>query len=117
MKLVRVVRRFPHSLAGVTACCPLSRYPCHTLETLPHDPLLEAVGLLQHEQHPTEGKTVAIRSTISFDDAYPPLRSFPQPRGWETLALLKEIGYPSGEIESLLAEGGAVANVEQQSGR
>jgi crotonobetainyl-CoA:carnitine CoA-transferase CaiB-like acyl-CoA transferase len=89
--------------------------PCHTLETLPHDPHLEVVGLLQYEQHPTEGKTVAIRSTISFDDAYPPLRSFTQPRGWETLAVLEEIGYSSGEIESLLAEGAAVANVEQQS--
>jgi hypothetical protein len=29
----------------------------------------------------------------------------------------EEIGYSSGEIESLLAEGAAVANVEQQSGR
>ncbi|MFL9901441.1 CoA transferase [Paraburkholderia fungorum] len=89
--------------------------PCHTLETLPHDPHLEAVGLLRYEQHPTEGKTVAIRSTISFDDAYPPLRSYSQPRGWETLAVLEEIGYSSSEIEGLLVEGAAVANVVQQS--
>lgn len=82
--------------------------PCHTLETLPHDPHLEAVGLLQYEEHPTEGKTVAIRPTISFDNAYPPLRSFSQPRGWETRALLEEIGFSSPEIKNLLADGAAL---------
>jgi crotonobetainyl-CoA:carnitine CoA-transferase CaiB-like acyl-CoA transferase len=84
--------------------------PCHTLETLPHDPHLQAVGLLQADEHPTEGKTVAIRSTISFDDAYPPLPSFTQPRGWDTRAVLEEIGYSAHEISGLLAEGTAIAS-------
>jgi crotonobetainyl-CoA:carnitine CoA-transferase CaiB-like acyl-CoA transferase len=88
--------------------------PCHTLETLPRDPHLEAVGLLRYEDHPTEGKTVAIRSTISFDNAYPTLRSYSQPKGWESCALLEEIGFTSSEIESLLAEGAVLASASRQ---
>jgi crotonobetainyl-CoA:carnitine CoA-transferase CaiB-like acyl-CoA transferase len=84
--------------------------PCHTLESLPRDPHLQAVGLLQQDQHPTEGRTVAIRSTISFDDAYPSLRPFAQPRGWETRKILEEIGYSAAEIADLLAEGAAVSS-------
>jgi crotonobetainyl-CoA:carnitine CoA-transferase CaiB-like acyl-CoA transferase len=84
--------------------------PCHTLETLPHDPHLTAVGLLQSDVHPTEGKTLAIRSTISFDESYPALPSFAQPRGWDTCSVLEEIGYSEGEIAALLDEGTAVAS-------
>ena len=85
--------------------------PCHTLETLPRDPHLEAVGLLQCDEHPTEGKTIAIRSTISFDNVYPALPSFAQPRGWDTLAVLEDIGYSPDDIAALLKEGAAVVNL------
>ncbi|WP_175687352.1 CaiB/BaiF CoA transferase family protein [Burkholderia multivorans] len=79
--------------------------PCHTLETLPHDPHLTAVGLLQKEMHPTEGKIFAIRPTISFDGEYPSVPSFAQPRGWETRAILKDIGYSNKEVDALLERG------------
>ncbi|MGJ7916125.1 CaiB/BaiF CoA transferase family protein [Massilia sp. LXY-6] len=84
--------------------------PCHTLDSLPRDPHLQAVGLLQHEDHPTEGKTIAIRSTISFDERYPPLQSCAQPRGWETGKLLEELGYSAAEIKDLLADGAVIAS-------
>jgi crotonobetainyl-CoA:carnitine CoA-transferase CaiB-like acyl-CoA transferase len=84
--------------------------PCHTLETLPHDPHLQAVGLIRSEEHPTEGKTAALRSTIRFDDAYPSMRTASQPRGWETRAVLEGAGYGNSEIEQLLAEGSALAS-------
>lgn len=83
--------------------------PCHTLETLPHDPHLEAVGLIGFEQHPTEGRTAAIRSSIRFEDAYPPRRSPAQPRGADTCELLREIGYEDDAIEALLSAGAAQA--------
>lgn len=81
--------------------------PCHTLESLRRDPHLEAVDLVRFEDHPTEGRTAAIRSTIRFGDDYPPLRSPSQPRGWETREVLEEIGCPATEIEALLADGAA----------
>jgi crotonobetainyl-CoA:carnitine CoA-transferase CaiB-like acyl-CoA transferase len=83
--------------------------PCHTLQTLPHDRHLEAVGLIDFEQHPTEGRTASIRSTIRFEDAYPARRSPAQPRGADTGALLQEVGYSSDEIANLLSAGAAHA--------
>jgi crotonobetainyl-CoA:carnitine CoA-transferase CaiB-like acyl-CoA transferase len=83
--------------------------PCHTLESLQRDPHLEAVGLIRFEEHPTEGKTAAIRSTIRFDQAYSPLRTPSQPHGWATRKILREIGYADNEIEELLSVGAAIA--------
>jgi crotonobetainyl-CoA:carnitine CoA-transferase CaiB-like acyl-CoA transferase len=83
--------------------------PCHTLETLQHDPHLEAVGLICFEEHPTEGKAAAIRSTIRFDETYSPRRTPSQPRGADTRKILEEIGYSMEEIEKLLSAGAAFA--------
>lgn len=83
--------------------------PCHTLETLPHDRHLEAVGLIGFEQHPTEGRTASIRSSLRVDDAYLPRRAPAQPRGADTHELLGELGYAPDEIEALLASGAAQA--------
>lgn len=82
--------------------------PCNTLESLPQDAHLKAVGLISAESHPTEGKVAAIRSTVRVDNGYPALRSPSQPKGWETHALLHEAGYTSEEIERLLGEGAAI---------
>jgi crotonobetainyl-CoA:carnitine CoA-transferase CaiB-like acyl-CoA transferase len=83
--------------------------PVHTLDTLPHDPHLRAVGLISYEQHPTEGRAAAIRSSLRVDDAYLPLRAAAQPRGADTRALLLEAGYAPDAIEALLASGAAQA--------
>lgn len=82
--------------------------PCHTLESLPNDEHLKAVGLIKTEQHPTEGTVAAIRTTIRFDDAYPPLRSPSQPKGWETRSVLLDAGYSPEEVTALLSEGAAI---------
>jgi crotonobetainyl-CoA:carnitine CoA-transferase CaiB-like acyl-CoA transferase len=83
--------------------------PVHTLHTLPHDPHLAAVGLIDFEQHPTEGRTAAIRSSLRVDDAYLPRRTPAQPRGADTRALLLELGYSPDAIDALLASGAAQA--------
>lgn len=83
--------------------------PCNTLESLQQDPHLKAVELIRPETHPTEGTTAAIRSTIRFDEAYPPRRGPSQPRGWETRAVLEEAGYVADEIDHLIAGGAALA--------
>jgi crotonobetainyl-CoA:carnitine CoA-transferase CaiB-like acyl-CoA transferase len=87
----------------------IAAMPCHTLESLPRDPHLAAVGLIRFEEHPTEGQSAAIRSTLRFDGTYPPLRAPSQPRGWETREVLQEAGCSAGQIEALIAAGAAVA--------
>jgi len=77
--------------------------PCHTLHTLPQDPHLAAVGLIEHEQHPTEGRTASLRATVRFDDEYLPRRAPAQPRGADTRALLDELGYSAEAIEAMVA--------------
>jgi crotonobetainyl-CoA:carnitine CoA-transferase CaiB-like acyl-CoA transferase len=85
----------------------LPAMPCHTLQTLTEDPHLKAVGLLDYENHPTEGKTAVIRSTIKIDNEYPSARSTAVPNGWDTKDLLKTLGYTEGVINNLIAQNAA----------
>jgi crotonobetainyl-CoA:carnitine CoA-transferase CaiB-like acyl-CoA transferase len=78
--------------------------PCHTLETLTDDPHLKAVELINFKNHPTEGKTAVIRSTIQVDGKYPSSRSNAAPCGWDTNEILNELGYSETEMEQLLTE-------------
>ena len=93
----------------VLLAADIAAQPCHTLDTLPHDPHLEAVGLIDYEVHPTEGRTAAIRSSIRVDEAYLSRRAPAQPRGADTRALLGEVGYAPDAIEALLSSGAAQA--------
>ena len=88
----------------------IAAQPCHTLETLPNDSHLKAVGLIGEEQHPTEGKTAVLRASIRIDDQYLSPREFSQPKGWETKDLLKEVGYSDQEVDRLMADGSAYAS-------
>jgi crotonobetainyl-CoA:carnitine CoA-transferase CaiB-like acyl-CoA transferase len=85
----------------------IAAQPCHTLETLQHDPHLDAVGLIGFEQHPTEGRTAALRSSVRFEGAYPSRRAPAQPRGADTRELLREIGYGDDAVEAMIAAGAA----------
>ncbi len=82
----------------------LPAMPCHTLETLPQDPHLKAVGLLGYENHPTEGKTAVIRPTIQIDGEYPSARSNAAPCGWDTDEILSELGFSHSEKASLISQ-------------
>ncbi len=87
----------------------IAAQPCHTLDTLQRDPHLEAVGLINFEDHPTEGRTAAIRASIRVGDASLPRRAPAQPRGADTRALLAELGYASDAVEAMLSAGAARA--------
>ncbi|MGQ7794553.1 CaiB/BaiF CoA transferase family protein [Faunimonas sp. B44] len=80
---------------------------CHTLETLPADEHLTAVGLASTEHHVTEGDVTTLRSSILIDGASPPPGHAAQPLGWDTRAVLAELGIPSAEIDALIADGAA----------
>jgi crotonobetainyl-CoA:carnitine CoA-transferase CaiB-like acyl-CoA transferase len=82
--------------------------PVHSLETLLRDEHLVAVDLVKMEDHPTEGRVAAIRSTIRIDGEYPSRLSPAQPRGSETRVLLHEVGLSAGEIDKIWS-GAAIA--------
>jgi crotonobetainyl-CoA:carnitine CoA-transferase CaiB-like acyl-CoA transferase len=82
----------------------LPAMPCHTLETLTNDTHIKAVELIDFENHPTEGKTAVIRSTIKVDGQYPSARSTAAPCGWDTTEILSELGFSETEKKNFLIE-------------
>jgi crotonobetainyl-CoA:carnitine CoA-transferase CaiB-like acyl-CoA transferase len=86
----------------------IAAQPCHTLESLQTDKHIQAVNLIRYEEHPTEGRAAVIRSTVKIDDSYPDARTPSQPKGWETQAILKELGYGSEQISALIESKAAV---------
>jgi crotonobetainyl-CoA:carnitine CoA-transferase CaiB-like acyl-CoA transferase len=87
----------------------IAAMPCHTLDTLRLDPHLDAVGLVCFEDHPAEGRTAAIRSSIRVDDQTSALLCPAQPRGAQTSRVLAELGYSPADIADLVSVGAALA--------
>lgn len=93
----------------IFAAADIASKPCHTLETLRHDPHLNAVNLFVPDDHPTEGATIALRTPIRIDDSTMDLPPFSQPKGWETRQVLADLGFESEAIEGFVASGAAIA--------
>lgn len=87
----------------------IAAQPCHSLESLQQDRHLAAVGLISYEQHPTEGRVAAIRSSIRIDDETLKLREPSQPKGWESKKILSEVGYTNEQIERMQSCGAVLA--------
>jgi crotonobetainyl-CoA:carnitine CoA-transferase CaiB-like acyl-CoA transferase len=86
----------------------LAAMPIHSIESLAHDPHLTAVGLMTQEDHPTEGRTTVLRSSIRVDGATMSPRTPSAPRGWDTVEILEELGFSGQAAKALLDEGAAV---------
>lgn len=79
--------------------------PLHTLESLPRDPHLNAVGLFPTIDHPTEGRVRQIAPAGTWSQTPPSIRR-PAPRlGEHSVEVLAEHGYSAADIERLLALG------------
>jgi crotonobetainyl-CoA:carnitine CoA-transferase CaiB-like acyl-CoA transferase len=81
--------------------------PMHDLQSVLHDPHLEATGFFNTVEHPSEGTIRTMRMPMRFTNnaADAPL---PAPRlGANTSEVLGEAGFSAAEIESLLASGAA----------
>lgn len=86
------------------AAADVPAMPCHTLESLPEDPHLAAVGLLQSDAHPQEGAIRALRGTVLFDGQVPALQPPAQALGLDTAAVLAESGCAAAEIAAATAD-------------
>lgn len=81
--------------------------PCHTIESLREDPHLVAVEFFDTEDHPSEGQTVVLRSSVKFGGVAASAAGFSQPKGWENVAILQDLGFAPDEIDQR-AESGAL---------
>ena len=96
-----------HWLA-VLAAADVPAMVCHTMDTLPTDEHLAAVGLLQPEPHPQEGAITTIRPSLLIDGAPAPAGPPAEHLGWSTNRVLAEAGLAPDDIDALLADGGAI---------
>ncbi|AEC19199.1 hypothetical protein PT7_0659 [Pusillimonas sp. T7-7] len=79
--------------------------PLHTLESIFEDPHLQAVGLFQWEDHPSEGRMRRVGVPSSWSGSQPvPGRPAPAP-GQHSIEVLQEVGYSDAQIEQLRAQG------------
>jgi crotonobetainyl-CoA:carnitine CoA-transferase CaiB-like acyl-CoA transferase len=85
----------------------LAAMPVHSIESLAHDPHLTAVGLMSQEDHPTEGKTTVLRSSVRADGEYLSPRTPSVPRGWDTVEILDELGFTILESKAFFEQGAA----------
>lgn len=80
------------------------------LEELPQHPQLQAVGLFETHEHPTEGKVRTVRSPVKFAQTPAGYRSHAPQLGEQTREILTELGYDNTRIDGLLSIGAALAS-------
>jgi crotonobetainyl-CoA:carnitine CoA-transferase CaiB-like acyl-CoA transferase len=90
----------------------IAAMPCNDIEALQRDPHLQAVSLFGHEDHPTEGNTVTLRSSIVVDNTHLPAHGYAQPRGWESASVAADLGFSPSEIEALVASKALLPNID-----
>ena len=81
--------------------CGLARQ----LGDLADDPHLQAVGLFQEFDHPTEGKIQLVRPGVRFSKTEAGIRSMPASLGQHTEEVLRDAGYSDEDIAAMRADG------------
>jgi len=79
--------------------------PYNTIESLLTDPHLQQVGLIETEQHPTEGETWAIRPPNHLSGGTQALGAPAPLLGADGEAVLREAGFDDAEIAELRQDG------------
>lgn len=82
--------------------------PCRTLVELADDEHLRDVGFFRMQEHPTEGRTRAVRPTIRYGDVRPEHLAAARPLGWDTVDVLLACGMGEEDVAALIASGAAI---------
>ncbi|WP_375789846.1 CaiB/BaiF CoA transferase family protein [Bradyrhizobium sp. Pha-3] len=82
--------------------------PLHDLDSLIDDPHLEAVGLIQSLEHPTEGTLRLAGPAATWSKTPPSIRTYPPNLGEHGREVLREAGLADAEIAALLKEGALI---------
>jgi crotonobetainyl-CoA:carnitine CoA-transferase CaiB-like acyl-CoA transferase len=77
----------------------------NTLESLLHDPHLEAVGFWQTVEHPSEGTMRLPGIPVTYGKTPGAIRRLPPRLGEHSEEVLREIGLGADEVAALLAAG------------
>jgi crotonobetainyl-CoA:carnitine CoA-transferase CaiB-like acyl-CoA transferase len=75
--------------------------PVISLQELPDDPHIKAVGLFETAEHPTEGRYRVLRRPVSFSNAPFQLTRHAPQRGEHTTEILAESGFSSEQIRKI----------------
>lgn len=81
----------------------------YALDDLPAHPHLQAVGLFQTAQHPSEGTVRYVRPTARFGRTPASVRRQAPRVGQHTAAVLAELGYTAEQVATFMAPGGVAA--------
>jgi crotonobetainyl-CoA:carnitine CoA-transferase CaiB-like acyl-CoA transferase len=82
-----------------------------------HDPHLAAVGLVDMQDHPAEGRIRAIRPTVIENGVTPGGDAVAPVLGANSRSLLEEVGFAAWEIDALLASGAISSERQLPDGR
>jgi crotonobetainyl-CoA:carnitine CoA-transferase CaiB-like acyl-CoA transferase len=77
----------------------------NTLETLLHDPQLEATGFWKIVEHPTEGTLRTTDIPTTYSETPGEIRRLPPRMGEHSIEVLREAGFTQQEIDAMLASG------------
>ena len=91
--------------------CEKGEIPCMPvadIQTLMQDPHLEAVGMFESHQHPTEGETVLVRPPVTFSASPGGIRTHAARFGEHSQEIARELGYDDAAIADLVAKGALI---------
>lgn len=76
--------------------------PMHTLDSVVQDPHLQAVGMFDVSEHPTEGAVRQLRPPSRWSKSPPSVRSHAPNLGEHTAEVLQEVGLPDAQIARIV---------------
>ena len=79
------------------------------LGELANDPHLDAVGMFEHYDHPTEGRIRLVRPGVKFEKTPAGIRTMPGALGSDGEAVLREAGFSPSDIARMIDDGVTVA--------